>query len=302
MTKPFFSVVIPTHNRSDLLKRAIKSVIAQTYENFEIIVVDDQSTDDTAKMVNMFSDVRVCYFLNKRTKGACGDRNTGILASEGKWIAFLDDDDFWLPDKLLHQFCLIEKSTNSVGVICTDYAIQKQGEEKLRLRKNRPSGWGYDKVLYGNYVHCLSSTCVRHDILSSVSGFDELLASKQDQDLWLRAARLAEFSSVPEIDVIMQHAKSGRISTNYLTKLDGHTHFRNKHAELINRSLRLRHRYDAYIFIYAMILKKKAYAIKSLPWFLLGIFVDLPKCLQTYRAAVLHWYRSRTQIFNTPWS
>ncbi len=104
MNKPFFTVVIPTHNRSILLKRAVESVLSQTFEDFELIVIDDHSTDDTASVVKSFTDPRIRYLINQRTKGACGARNTGIFSAKGKWVAFLDDDDVWLPEKLKYQY------------------------------------------------------------------------------------------------------------------------------------------------------------------------------------------------------
>ena len=100
MELPFFTVVIPTYNRSKLLKGAIQSVLKQTYENFELIVVDDASTDNTKNIVKSFYDNRIRYMMNYHAKGGAGARNAGIFIAKGKWVAFLDDDDIWLPEKL----------------------------------------------------------------------------------------------------------------------------------------------------------------------------------------------------------
>ena len=100
---PKVSVIIPTYNRAELLPLAIKSALNQTFNDIEIIVSDDKSTDDTREVVRSFADERIKYVLNKGKKGPSATRNTAILASEGEYIAFLDDDDEWLPDKLQKQ-------------------------------------------------------------------------------------------------------------------------------------------------------------------------------------------------------
>ena len=100
-------------------------------ENFELIIVDDHSTDETSQTAKSYSDHRIKYMLNQRSKGACGARNTGIYAAKGEWVAFLDDDDIWLDDKLQNQFDLIKTSPTSVGLVCTDYAILNGTKTKV---------------------------------------------------------------------------------------------------------------------------------------------------------------------------
>ena len=98
------SVVIPTYNRPDTLKRAITSVLSQTCTDFEIIIVNDSHQERPVwDIINHFADERIRYFRNERSKGGNGARNTGIIKSKGEYIAFLDDDDEWLPDKLYLQ-------------------------------------------------------------------------------------------------------------------------------------------------------------------------------------------------------
>jgi glycosyltransferase involved in cell wall biosynthesis len=299
MDKPFFTVVIPTHNRGLLLKRAVDSVINQTFHNFEVIIVDDHSTDDTSTMVKTFSDKRIQYKLNQRSKGACGARNTGIYAAKGQWVAFLDDDDVWYDDKLKYQYELISKSESSVGLICTDYVIYK-GENKLKVIKNRPSGWVRKKILYGDCIGCLSSTCVRRDILINIDGFDESFPACQDQDLWFRVAEISEFAFVPKTLVYMYQEKRERIGQNHKNKLYGYIMLRNKFINTINPNIRIKCRYESNIFIYSFLLKQKYFFRKSFPWFLLGIIADFPYCLNHLRKAALLFYRSRKNFFYMP--
>ena len=98
--KPFFSVVIPTFNRSPVLKRAIESVLAQSFLDYEILVMDDGSTDDTQAVVESFHDQRICYYWAENSGGPATPRNRGIDAARADWICFLDADDLWYPDKL----------------------------------------------------------------------------------------------------------------------------------------------------------------------------------------------------------
>ena len=155
MNNPFFTVVIPTHNRSLLLKRAVESVLSQTFEDFELIVIDDHSTDDTASVVKSFTDHRMRYLTNQRTKGACGARNTGIFSAKGKWVAFLDDDDVWLPEKLKCQYeCDTKCGADGWPGLHRLCNIQRKCNKDRKFIKNRPSGWVRDKLLYGG-IHRL---------------------------------------------------------------------------------------------------------------------------------------------------
>ena len=133
--KPLVSVILPTFNRAKLLSRAINSVLKQSYYNLECIVVDDGSIDNTEKVVKSINDNRIVYLKHNYNKHASAARNTGIAKSKGKFIAFLDDDDQWLPKKLEKQISLIQKLPPSVGLIYCwmDY----YNNEKL-IHKHRP--------------------------------------------------------------------------------------------------------------------------------------------------------------------
>ena len=117
MTSPLISVVIPTHNRASLLKKAIDSVLLQTERDLEIIVVDDASTDETSELLNEFvkTDARIKVIKNKAALGGGGARTAGIFASKGKWVAFLDDDDEWFKNKLSLQLEKINLSPSAVA-------------------------------------------------------------------------------------------------------------------------------------------------------------------------------------------
>ena len=114
---PTISVIIPTYNRAHLIGKAVKSVLSQTYQDFEIIVVDDGSTDNTEEIVKSFTDYKIYYICHKHNRGASAARNTGIKASRGEYIAFLDSHDEWLPEKLDKQIKTFNSESSEVGVV-----------------------------------------------------------------------------------------------------------------------------------------------------------------------------------------
>ena len=121
--KPTVSVIIPTYNRAKLLPRAIKSVLNQTFKDFEVIIVDDGSTDNTEEVINEFQkhNKRIKYIRHEKNKGAAAARNTGIKIAQGEYIAFQDSDDEWLPNKLEKQMEIFESAPAEIGVVYTDY-------------------------------------------------------------------------------------------------------------------------------------------------------------------------------------
>ena len=111
------SVIIPTYNRAKLIKRSILSVLNQTYQNFEIIVVDDGSADDTKSVVESFNNPKIRYIRHDINKGQSAARNTGIKNAKGKYIAFQDSDDEWLPEKLEKQMSCFESPSSHSGIV-----------------------------------------------------------------------------------------------------------------------------------------------------------------------------------------
>jgi glycosyltransferase involved in cell wall biosynthesis len=111
------SVIIPTRNRAELLTRALNSALRQTYPYFEIIIIDDASEDNTAAIVQNFKDERLRYILLKKNMGAAAARNTGIEQAGGEYVAFLDSDDQWHPEKLAHQVGAMESLSSRVGIV-----------------------------------------------------------------------------------------------------------------------------------------------------------------------------------------
>ena len=110
MSNDLVSIIMPSYNTGGYIKNSIESVLAQTYENWELIIVDDCSTDDTDSIVGQFSDKRIRYLKNEKNSGAAISRNYALREAKGRWIAFLDSDDLWLPEKLEKQIAFMKNN------------------------------------------------------------------------------------------------------------------------------------------------------------------------------------------------
>lgn len=195
---PTVSIIIPTYNRAHLVGRAIQSVLNQTYQDFEIIVVDDGSVDNTEEIVGEFQrrDKRVKYLKHKVNKGGSAARNTGIKASRGEYIAFLDSDDEWLPRKLQLQMEVFQKSPSRVGAVYTAYVYVKDSGKEINEHKISKNGNIHLALLQGNIVGTTSTLLIKRSCFEKVGLFDERLKSCQDWDMWLRISSMYDFEGL----------------------------------------------------------------------------------------------------------
>ncbi|ANU10186.1 glycosyl transferase family 2 [Planococcus antarcticus DSM 14505] len=228
------SVIIPTYNRSELLKKAVKSLENQSHQNFEIIIIDDFSTDDTAEVVQEMQDDRIIYLKHDTNKGGSEARNTGIKMATGRFIGFLDSDDQWLPDKLEKQLQLFADRPD-VGVIYT--GVQVVNENNQPTRKIIPEYQGniLSNLFESNCIDTTSSVLVKKEVLDQVQGFDAGLPSCQDWDLYIRLAQVTKFDYVKESMVLFYHHSGERITTNKISVLNGHLSIFKKYKELARK-------------------------------------------------------------------
>ena len=179
------SVIIPTYNRSTYLKGAIETALGQTYDDIEIIVVDDGSEQPYAEQtVSQFDDSVTCL-RHENNRGLSAARNTGIRNANGKYIAFLDDDDRWHKRKIAQQVEAIKRMPQAGIVTCLVTAITPE-HNIVHCEKNAPSGDCADELLINNNIGTPSRVLVRREALDDVGLFDESLPTKQDWDLYLR--------------------------------------------------------------------------------------------------------------------
>ena len=204
MGSPYVSVILPTYNRAHTLLRSIESVLNQTYSNFELIIVDDGSTDNTTEVVKSFNDSRIIYIKKSKNAGPASARNTGINNSRGKYIAFQDSDDEWLKEKLEKQILLLEKSDNNVGVVYSSFYKIMSNNNKVLIPKSsikEKEGWIYKRLLSGNIVG-MPVALIKKECFEKCGNFNENLHALEDWELFLRISKDYKFIFINEALVI----------------------------------------------------------------------------------------------------
>lgn len=187
---PRITVIIPTYNRASIVPRAIDSVLAQTYTDYEIIVVDDASTDETGiLLVNKYNN-KISCIRKEKNEGLAAARNTGIRAARGVYTAFLDDDDAWLPEKLALQLKVMEEDP-AVGLVYCGYLHADDNDTILATVRPEKRGNVFHDLLYQNHITgSASAVLIKTEVLHAAGYFNASLSACEDWDLWIRISRL----------------------------------------------------------------------------------------------------------------
>ena len=208
------SVIMPSYNTAKFISETIESVLAQTYPNWELIIADDCSTDDTDAVVRPYlADDRIRYIKNEKNSGAAVSRNRALREAKGKWIAFLDSDDLWLPEKLEKQIAFMEQ--NNCRFSYTNYIeIDENSEENGR------SVTGPKKITrHGMYNYCwMGCLTVMYD--AETVGLIQIADIKKNNDyaMWLKVCKKADCCLLDEV-LAKYRKRSGSISNHGYTKL-----------------------------------------------------------------------------------
>ncbi len=215
---PLVTAIIATYNRASLVGKAIESILEQTYENIEVIVVDDGSTDNTQRVLMSFGDrVRV---IRQDNAGPGAARNRGIAAAEGEIVAFLDSDDLWMPKKIERQVALLQRVDESVPCCVCDAEMRFTGRptatsfQNFLLKPAVEEGlWlNASEVLTSRFVLFNQMAAIRRGALERVGGFNEGLRFLEDYDLALRLSLLGAFAFIREPLVIWHQGSEGSLS------------------------------------------------------------------------------------------
>jgi len=264
---PTVSIIIPTYNRGHLLGRAIQSVLAQTYQDFELIIVDDGSTDETEKLVKSFNSEMIRYIRHRENKGPSAARNIGIRVAKGDYIAFQDSDDEWMPEKLEKQIRAFETASPAVGIVYTGrYRIINNKKEYLPLAGVTPKdGDVFSSLLKVCFV-CTPVALVKRDCFERAGMFDERFPPFEDWELFLRMSRYYQFKYINE-PLVIKYRQPDSISENQSARIKALKQMLETYFEDIKQDKTLLARYyfrlGTLLCSYGKLSKGRGYFIKS---------------------------------------
>ncbi len=282
--QPSVSVIIPFYNREHLIARAVDSVLAQTFKDFELIVIDDGSADNGPEVVRQYDDQRI-KIVSQQNAGPSSARNKGISIAKGQWIAFLDSDDKWLEDKLQKQMELLQETPSLVWVGCNytiDHSITKErrtfiNPEKIEkyLTNSRFFKSCFDAINIGAGL-TPGTMIVKRSVLQEVGSFRDGLNYGEEFDLWWRIAfRYPEFGfvNIPLLDYSAQVSDS-------LTSCTDSIEIMNTLSEIFEKNMSLAKKFDAEDDIKPFViqrLRKWSYNL-----YCQGHFKEIRKTLKTF--------------------
>ena len=235
---PLVSIILPTYNREHVISRSIDSVISQTYSNFELIIVDDGSTDNTSDILKKYEG-KVEY-IKQKNSGVSSARNTGIKLAKGEYIAFIDSDDQWLPTKLQRQIeYFMSHSRDGLSMVCTDVTIIDTDGNPHERRRFMPktSSCLLDTVdIFKDPYLGLPTVILKSCYLTSDNVFDESLRSAEDIDLYLRLSLSGKAGYLHEklVNIHQSHNSLSDSITSYDDNIHVITRFLNQHEELFS--------------------------------------------------------------------
>lgn len=234
------TAVITTHKREpNIVERALLSIINQTYSAIQIVVVDDSPSDYPQKeavknMVERYADKNnnIVYMPHDECRGACAARNTGLSMAKGKYIAFLDDDDEWVESKIEKQISAF--INDKIALVYCGSSVLNEATNIMTERKTIfKKGNVYPDLIMENFIGSTSFPLMRTDCLNAIGGFDVLMQSAQDFDVWLRLASKYEVNYVEDPLVIYHTYPGVRISVNPLKRIAGQERINEKNKEYI---------------------------------------------------------------------
>lgn len=209
MSNELVSIIMPSFNTANLITDSVNSVIAQTYANWELIIVDDCSTDNTDEIVNSITDVRIRYLKNEKNSGAAVSRNRALREAKGKWIAFLDSDDLWMPDKLKKQINFME--TNGCHFSYTNYEEMDAEGNKTGIEVTGPKRITKTGMYNFCWPGCLTVMFDR-EYVGNIQIAD--IKKNNDYAMWLKVCQKADCYLLDEVLAIYRRGRTGSISTH----------------------------------------------------------------------------------------
>lgn len=239
---PKVSVIMPAYNRADILPRTIKSVLNQTYKDFELIIINDGSTDNTGDVVREIAknDSRIKYIYQANSGGAANPKNQAFLLSSGEFIAYLDHDDEWLPTKLEKQLALFKNSADkNLGLVSCNVLIVNSNNNSNKnsrgVHKMHKFHSIRDLLLEGgNYAFSNSSVMISRVVVEKIGPRDESLKLFEDQDIFIRIAAAGyNFDFVDEV-LVNYYIDDENLSRDFTKAAPDYERFVDKHRKLLS--------------------------------------------------------------------
>jgi len=214
MSNPEVSVILATFNgeKKGFLEKSINSVLKQSYDDYELIIIDDGSTDNTKQLCQKFNNKKIKYYYHKN-QGQTLSKNFGFSICKGKYICLIDDDDIWMNDKLEKQVKYYNNNKDkNIGILTTWMELIDINGNFIGYKKKIEEGNVYEKIFYDNMVN-VSSVMIKKEAIDKVGFFDPNLPLRQDWDLWIRISKYYEIHQLKEI-LVKYRIHENNISKN----------------------------------------------------------------------------------------
>lgn len=238
-----FSVIIPNYNREKVIKRAINSVLSQTHRDFELIIVDDCSTDSSIKVISSIKDERLKLYKLDKNSGAAAARNFGIEKSTGKYISFLDSDDYFEPEILAISNKTLENSDPLVGFMWTGIRFHTTKAVIEESWQPKIIDNAYMTFLNELKIGTGSGITLKKKVFEQCGTFNEKLKAAEDTEFFLRITKIFNFTYSREILVNVQKTEEDRMSKNYKNLALAYNDFIDNHLKVIERDEGLQKKY-----------------------------------------------------------
>ena len=208
---PEITVAILTYNRVKYLTPAIESVLKQTFTDFELLILDNSSTDNTESLVKSFSDQRIRYIKHPPVSPGVA-RNIGLENAKGKYVGYLDDDDIWLPEKLASQLAAFQSSPETTALVYGGYIKFDDTGREFGTHNADLNGKILKQLLWSDpFTGSASNPLMRTDVMRSLGGYDPACLTSEDWEFYLRLADKYEIQSVPQIVLKIRHHTGARL-------------------------------------------------------------------------------------------
>ncbi|NQZ60248.1 MAG: glycosyltransferase family 2 protein [Lentisphaeraceae bacterium] len=248
MTNNLVSVIMPAYNCEDFIEESIKSVLAQTYKNWELLIVDDCSSDGTQRVINSYlNDCRITSIKNTTNLGGAGSRNRAIKEAKGRYIAFLDSDDLWSNDKLEKQISFM--SAGDYGFTFSGYSTMAENGE-IRVAIKVPAKVSFKRLLKHNCIGCLTAI---YDTKPHGKIYMPLVRKRQDFALWLELLKKFDYAYSLKLNLGQYRIREGSLSAS---KIDAFKYYWRVLRDVAGCS-KLNSSYNIFCYLLIVFLKKK---------------------------------------------